>query len=66
MLDKKLYIAAYHQSPFGKLKEMQVPEIVQRAVTEVCDEIDVSPEAIEEPVGEILHQLHSGDQQQGG
>ncbi len=26
MLDKPLYIAAYHQSPFGKLKELIVHE----------------------------------------
>ncbi|MCP3910618.1 MAG: hypothetical protein GY713_06665, partial [Actinomycetia bacterium] len=51
MLDKPLYIASYHQSPFGKLKELQVPEIVHRAVTGVCDEIDVEPEVID--VGSI-------------
>ncbi len=51
MFDKPLYIAAYHQSPFGKLKELTVPEIVHRAVTGVCDEIDVLPEAID--VGSI-------------
>ncbi len=31
---KPVYIAAYHQSKFGKLMAMTVPEIVSRAVTE--------------------------------
>ena len=43
MLHQPLYIAAYNQSRFGKLKTMQVPEIVANAVTGVCDEIDVEP-----------------------
>lgn len=51
MLDKPLYIAAYHQSVFGKLKEMQVPEIVHRAIAGVCDEIGAEPAAID--VGSI-------------
>ena len=29
---KKIYIAAYHQSKFGKLMDMTVPEIVRNAV----------------------------------
>ena len=29
---KKIYIAAYHQSRFGKLMGMNVPEILHRAV----------------------------------
>lgn len=40
---KKIYIAAYHQSKFGKLMGMTVPEILQAAVTGVCGEIGVSP-----------------------
>ena len=43
MLHKPLYIAAYHQSRFGKLKTMQVPEIVANAVTGACGEIGVEP-----------------------
>lgn len=51
MLDKPLYIAAYHQSVFGKLKEMQVPEIVHRAITGACGEIGAEPAAVD--VGSI-------------
>ena len=38
---KPIYIAAYHQSQFGKLLAMTVPEIIEKAVRGVCDEIDV-------------------------
>jgi len=48
---KKLYIAAYHQSKFGKLLEMQVPEIVSSAVTEVCAEVGADPAVLD--VGSI-------------
>jgi acetyl-CoA acetyltransferase len=48
---KPLYIAAYHQSKFGKLRDMAVPEIVQRAVAGACDEIGVEPAALD--VGSI-------------
>ena len=51
MFDKPLYIAAYHQSRFGKLKTMQVPEIVANAVTGACGEIGVEPSMID--VGSI-------------
>jgi acetyl-CoA C-acetyltransferase len=50
-MTKKLYIAAYHQSKFGKLLDMQVPDIVANAVTGVCKEIGVEPAAID--VGSI-------------
>lgn len=40
---KKIYIAAYHQSKFGKLMGMTVPEILQAAVTGVCREIGAAP-----------------------
>ena len=33
---KPVYIAAYHQSKFGKLMDMSVPEIVSSAVTGRC------------------------------
>jgi len=46
-----LYIAAYHQSPFGKLKAMGVPEIVLKAVCGACAEIGIAPKAID--VGSI-------------
>ena len=48
---KKIYVACYHQSVFGKLFAMSIPEIVQNAVLGVCKEIDTDPEAID--VGSI-------------
>jgi acetyl-CoA C-acetyltransferase len=42
-----LYIAAYHQSAFGKLFDVGVPEIIRRAVVGVCDEIETDPAAID-------------------
>jgi acetyl-CoA C-acetyltransferase len=50
-MTKKLYIAAYHQSKFGKLLDMQVPDIIANAVTGVCKEIGVEPAALD--VGSI-------------
>lgn len=44
---KPIYIAAYHQSEFGKLMAMTVPEIVQSSVAGVCGEIDADPAAID-------------------
>ncbi len=51
MTREPIYVASYHQSKFGKLKEMQLPEMIRRAVTGVCDEIDAEPAAID--VGSI-------------
>ncbi|MDH3743504.1 MAG: thiolase family protein [Acidobacteriota bacterium] len=51
MLNKPLFIASYHQSKFGKLKTMTVPEIVSNAVVGTCTEIDCEPGAID--VGSI-------------
>ena len=48
---KKVYIAAYHQSKFGKLFDMTVPSIVANAVTETCAEINADPAAMD--VGSI-------------
>jgi len=48
---KRLYVAAYHQSEFGKLMGATVPEIVRRAVLGACAEIRVEPRAID--VGSI-------------
>jgi acetyl-CoA acetyltransferase len=48
---KPIYIAAYHQSKFGKLKAMQIPEIIEKSVTGVCEEIGVEPHALD--VGSI-------------
>src|SRR5450759_3930006 len=36
---KRIYIAAYHQSKFGKLMGLTAPRIVAQAVTECCAEI---------------------------
>ena len=48
---KPIYIAAYHQSPFGKLMALTVPQIVEKAVKGVCDEIKVEPGVVD--VGSI-------------
>jgi len=50
-VSKKVYIAAYHQSPFGKLKEMTVPQIIKAAVEETCASIGAEPAAMD--VGSI-------------
>ncbi len=51
MLHQPLYIAAYNQSRFGKLKTMQVPQIVANAVDGACGEIGVEPALLD--VGSI-------------
>ena len=48
---KKIYIAAYHQSKFGKLMDRKVPDIVSDAVHGVCREINAAPAAMD--VGSI-------------
>ena len=37
---KPIYIAAYHQSKFGKLMGMTVPEIVDAAIQGACRQIE--------------------------
>ncbi len=44
---KPIYIAAYHQSRFGKLLTMDVPTIVRAAIDSVCQAIDASPAMID-------------------
>ena len=44
---KPIYIAAYHQSVFGKLFGLTVPEIVEKAITDVCKEIGAEAAAID-------------------
>lgn len=44
---KKIYIAAYHQSKFGKLFDLGIPEIVARSVTETCDSVSVAPSTLD-------------------
>ncbi len=48
---KPIFIAAYHQSKFGKLLGMTVPEIVRNAVEGTCHEIGVDASALD--VGSI-------------
>jgi acetyl-CoA C-acetyltransferase len=48
---KPIYIAAYHQSKFGKLGAMTTPEIIDKAVRGACDEIKAEAAAID--VGSI-------------
>ena len=44
---KKVYIAAYNQSKFGKLMDMTAPQIVSKAVTAACREINIEPSALD-------------------
>ncbi len=44
---KPVYVAAYHQSVFGKLMGMTVPEIVANAVDGTCKEIGVEASALD-------------------
>ncbi|HUI57295.1 MAG TPA: thiolase family protein [Bryobacteraceae bacterium] len=48
---KPIYIAAYHQSKFGKLMDMTVPEIVSAAVQGACRQIEAPAAALD--VGSI-------------
>jgi acetyl-CoA C-acetyltransferase len=50
-MHKPVYIAAYHQSKFGKLLGMTVPEIVRNAVEGTCREIGADASALD--VGSI-------------
>jgi acetyl-CoA C-acetyltransferase len=44
---KKIYIAAYHQSRFGKLMGMTVPQMVERSIAGACHEINCEPAALD-------------------
>ncbi|MGE5234803.1 MAG: thiolase family protein [Acidobacteriota bacterium] len=48
---KKIYIAAYHQSKFGKLMGISVPDIITNAVVETCATVKADPAAVD--VGSI-------------
>jgi acetyl-CoA C-acetyltransferase len=48
---KPVYIAAYHQSKFGKLMAMTVPQIVDAAIQGACRQIDAPASALD--VGSI-------------
>lgn len=60
---KKIYVAAYHQSKFGKLFDTTIPQIVQKAVLGACEEIDIEPEVID--VGSIGATCNISLNQQG-
>ncbi len=44
---KTIYLAAYHQSRFGKLGAVSVPALIESAVLGVCGEVGVEPAAID-------------------
>ncbi|MCE5309896.1 MAG: thiolase family protein [Acidobacteriales bacterium] len=44
---KKIYIATFHQSKFGKLLGMTVPEILRNAVEGACRQIGVPPSVLD-------------------
>jgi acetyl-CoA acetyltransferase len=48
---KRIYIAAYHQSKFGKLLDATVPRIVSAAISGACQEIGADPSVLD--VGSI-------------
>jgi acetyl-CoA acetyltransferase len=60
---KKVFIASYHQSKFGKLFDMTVPDIVANAVNGACEEIGAEPAAID--VASIGATCHFSLNQQG-
>jgi hypothetical protein len=46
-MGQRVYIASYHQSTFGKLLGMTVPEIVANAVGAACREVGTAAAAID-------------------
>jgi acetyl-CoA acetyltransferase len=48
---KPIYIATFHQSRFGKLMSMTVPQIVSNAIQGACRQINADPSALD--VGSI-------------
>jgi acetyl-CoA C-acetyltransferase len=44
---KKIYVATFHQSKFGKLLGMTVPEILRNSVEGACRQIGVPPSALD-------------------
>ena len=44
---KPVYVAAYHQSKFGKLMGMTLPEIVSNAALGACKEIGADASALD-------------------
>ncbi len=60
---KPIYIAAYHQSKFGKLLAMTVPEIIENAILGACREIGVESTLLD--VGSIGATCNIALNQQG-
>jgi len=60
---KPVYIAAYHQSKFGKLMGLTIPEVIKKAIVETCNEIGASPAALD--VGSIGATCHISLNEQG-
>ena len=44
---KPVYIATFHQSKFGKLLSMTVPQIIDSAIQGACRQIGVEPAALD-------------------
>src|SRR5215510_1069118 len=44
---KPIYIASFHQSRFGKLMGMTVPQILNNAIQGACRDINVPPSALD-------------------
>ena len=62
-MDKRIYIAGYHQSTFGKLFDMSVPQIIHRAVEGVCAEVGANPAALD--VGSVAAACNFSLNEQG-
>jgi len=60
---KPVYIAAYHQSKFGKLMGLTIPEIIKQAIVETCNEIGVAPAVLD--VGAVGATCHISLNEQG-
>jgi acetyl-CoA acetyltransferase len=60
---KKIYIAAFHQSRFGKLMGMTVPQIVESAIQGACKEVQTDPAALD--VGSIAAACNFSLNEQG-
>jgi acetyl-CoA C-acetyltransferase len=60
---KRIYIASYHQSKFGKLMGMSVPDILANAVQGVCRQINTTPTAVD--VGSVAAACNFSLNEQG-
>ena len=60
---KPIYIASYHQSKFGKLMGMTVPQILGHAIQGACREIRVEPAALD--VGSVAAACNFSLNEQG-